>query len=180
MKAIKIFVILALVLIVIGLAYVQAIYSRQDSGKSTSEKSTSGSTIDKFILTEQYANLVDSLRQFYIDSLQETRELTTLTNHDSADVLLTIAVKDSLNHEIDQLNVQLSEAEKAIGDLKTAKQEQFERLVYNFYSREMASLPADLSNYERSVSLKEIKAKAKEYFDISSNSLDKIVKKYGN
>ncbi len=186
MKVSKYLIIVALALVLIGIAYVRALFSHQEENKATGQdidRASSTEILEDYIGKEDVSHLIDSVRQFYVDSLGQfysdsllRLKSYTLDNASGEAMVNT----DSLVKEIGQLDSKLSEAEQEVVEFKQNQQKQFEKMIYGFYSSEIASLPSDLSNYERAVSIKEIKGKAKKYFGVSADSLNKIIKKHKN
>lgn len=180
MKLLKIVSVIILVLALIGLAYVQALFSRQKSGEAEDVWIGRQESKEEFTRTEHYKSLVDSIRQFCLDSILS--EGTFVTIDSMAPALLdssTVYTRfDSLQNEIDRLGAELGIANDKIENYEIDKKAEFEKLVYRYYSREIASLPTDLTDYERSVSIKEIKGKATKYFGVTATKLEEIVRKH--
>lgn len=184
MKVTKYLIIVALALVLIGIAYVRALFSHQEEDKAAGQsidRTSSAEILEDYVGKEEVSDLIDSLRQFYIDSLGQfysdsLLRLKLYTLEDTSGTVTTNA--DSLVEEIRQLGDKLSEAEQKIAEFEQSQQRRFEKMIYSFYSSEIASLPSDLSDYERAVSIKEVKGKAQKYFGVSAGSLEKIVKKH--
>jgi len=156
-----------LVLVLVAIAYVRAIYSNQEDSKSKSMQAVHDSLIIAQVEkshTATQTQLIDSLRRFYIDSVYKA-----LTASDSIKAGAATANLDSLRHE-------LADANKTIDDLRKGKDKQLQKYVNTIYAAEMATLPADLSDYEKSVSIKEVKEKLKKYFGLSPETLDRLLK----
>lgn len=171
----KIAIIIFLALLLIGVAYIKALFSHQDRDRSLSGEAIGkipSEMVDDYIKKDETVRTLDSLRLFYADSLDK------ITNYwsDTIDPL-SQAMIDSLQCLVEQLKENVGEAENNVRKAKEDKTIQFERLVKAFYDGELAQLPADLSQYERDVSINEIKNKATEYFDVSLKTLDRIIKK---
>lgn len=174
MKLKKYLIVIFLIVVLVGVAYIKAIFSNQDDGNPNKEElDGSISTVlpSDDISRDQAALLVDSVRQFFIDSLAQ--QYSALL--DDAEKYSKIG--DSLTEAIKNTEGELNKANQRVKELEAAKKKQLDILVYKFYSGELASLPADLSDYERSVSIKEIKGKTRKYFGVSSNALKQIIKK---
>jgi hypothetical protein len=176
MKFGKIIAIIGLALLLIGIAYIQALFSHQDRNDDTISQisnSPAADPLDQYATHDQVAALLDSVRLFYIDSVYQA-----LSDSLEASKSQPTAVTDSIEKELKLLSDKLSGAQKEIKFLRSKNKTEFEKLVYNFYSNEMAVLPSDLSVYERDVSIREIKGKIDKYFGVSIASLNKIVEKY--
>jgi len=170
----KIFAILALALLLIGVAYVRALFSHQERlGAFSPEVSRvlPPDMLDDYLKKDEASRTLDSLRQFYADSLARLTTLWSVTI-DS----LPSANVDSLQELISGLKEKLDSAEEEVSDAQRSKVNQFEKLVASFYKGEVSQLPSDLSQYEREVSIKEIKDKAQKYFGLSADALDRILR----
>ncbi len=158
MRVAKYIAIVFLVAVLAGVAYIRALYSHQ----------TFPETQSKMISQTEVNRLVDSLRRYYVDSLGSANAYTTSVPNDSVNI-------DSLKTEIARLNTGLADANGEIKKLTADNNRQMERLVRSFYDHEVAALPADLSSYERTVSIKEIKGKAMRYFNVSADYMNRIL-----
>jgi hypothetical protein len=170
----KIISVIALALILIGIAYVRALFSHQAREGTFSQEVTRivpPEILENYLKKEEAARAYDSLEQFYTDSLEHL----TVYWSDLADSLPRTAV-DSLKQLIDKLQQDLETTKENVRKAKRGKTEQFEKLIAAFYKGELSQLPADLTKYEQDVSIKEIKSKAQDYFGISSEKLNKIIK----
>jgi len=165
-------VIIVLALIIAGIAYVQALFSKQERPSGKNERMISADVLKDYLSRADVDSMMDSLRMFYTDSLQAVfaDSLETSSHMASTGV-------DSLAGEIARLKKQLKTAENKVKNIENTSRSQKNLLIYSFYSNEVSSLPADLSDYERSVSIKEIKSKAIKYFGINSKTLNKIIAK---
>ncbi len=172
----KIVVIIFLAVLLIGVAYIKALFSHQDrEGVLTSEVAgkVPPEIMDDYLKKDEAVRTQDSLKLLYADSLNKiTAKWSNMVDS------LPQANIDSLQSLIEQLKKKADEAEENAEKAKRGKTEQFEKLIGAFYKGEIAQLPADLTQYEREVSTKEIKSKAIKYFGISSESLKRIIKKY--
>jgi Tfp pilus assembly protein PilO len=169
-------VIVILALLLIGMAYIHALFSHQNQqGRIPPEASSSLPTelIDEYIKKVDAAARFDSLRNAYADSVDrmEQRMTARLDSLPAYDL-------DSLQREIERLAQKLLAAQTEADRITRDKSAHFEKMVMAFYRGEIENLPDDLSRYEYNVSLKEIRAKAMNYFNISSEELNRIVKKY--
>ncbi|MCP4567661.1 MAG: hypothetical protein GY841_08785 [FCB group bacterium] len=174
MNVSKWILIVVLVLMLAGVAYIKAVYSNQDRSQSeitTLDQSQADDLDDTYISREDHERFVDSLRNVLLDSLTTINSLAT-----GAEAVISQEMADSLTAEIKSVSRQLSALDKSFAELKRSKTRQFNKLVYSFYSNEMAALPADLSAYERKVSVREIKDKARKYFGLSADALNKIIR----
>lgn len=158
MRAAKYIAIVFLVVALAGVAYFRALYSHQ-----TNPESQSGT-----ISRTEVNHLVDSLRRYYIDSVSSANAYSTAMPHDTLNV-------DSLVMEIARLSSDLADANGKIKELNSGNTRQMEKLIRSFYEHEVAALPADLSSYERTISIREIKGKAIKYFGVSADSLNRIL-----
>lgn len=166
-----------LVLVLVSIAYIKALYSSQDK-QTVQEISLS----DDYINKDDALKMADSLRLYYVDSVYAALSDTISNLAKSSDSEGEIT---KLNHTIDSLENSyekiIGKLNKAQNDLSSAKKE-YSGLKYSladkFYKEEMKNLPADLSDYEKTVSVKEIKSKAKSYFGLSTKQLNSIAKKY--
>ncbi|MDD4051916.1 MAG: hypothetical protein PHR28_08480 [candidate division Zixibacteria bacterium] len=158
MRAVKYIAIFLLVVVLASVAYFRALYSHQVHPE----------TQPGMMPQAEVSRLVDSLRQYYVDSIGLANAYAASVPNDSVNV-------DSLKTEIARLNTDLSEAEGKVKELTAGNTRQMEKLIRSFYDHEVAALPADLTSYERSVSIKEIKGKATKYFGVSAESLNRIL-----
>jgi len=166
--------IVGLALLLIGIAYVRAIFSHQDhSGGIPNEVETAipADILEDYVMKEEAASRLDSIQCLYVDSLDKMRALVSA----SADGR---QATDSLDSVINALSQKLDSAENDARRATTEKDALFEKLIAGFYQGEMERLPADLSRYEHEVSVKEIRDKAMKYFGVTSEKLDRIIKKY--
>ena len=164
----------ALALILVGIAYVQAIFSNQESHPQMEpalNRPQSAEALEGYISRDKHVRALDSLKQTYSDSLTVLDSILIARSGG-----LIQEEFDSLKAHMESLSGKLDATEKQAEDLKNSKTRQYDRLIYKFYAGEMSSLPADLSAYERQVSIKEIKKKAKDYFGISTDALNEIIK----
>jgi hypothetical protein len=172
----RLIIVAGLVLLLIGIAYVKALFSHQDRDQALSPEVVEvvpANLLDDYIQKEEAANRLDSLHRLYADSLQKLNSLLT----EAADTQSQADI-DSLHILVENLRNRVTQAEKNAKKAKQGKTQQFEKLVATFYKGEIAQLPSDLSKYEREVSIKEIKAKAQKYFGVSAKSLNRMVKKH--
>lgn len=171
----RVLIIVVLVAVLAGIAYVKALFSHQDrdGGSLTPAKTAAPSLLGgKSSGGGSLAESADSIRRVYADSLAElSMQLTSL--RDSA----AIGGNDSLLGVIERLRDSLGSARKGLDKAGSLREKQFEQMVLNFYKGELDRLPADLSSYEKGVAIKEIKAKAGEYFGVTQARLERIVKK---
>ncbi len=166
--------IVGLALLLIGIAYVRAIFSHQDrtGGLPVEVKNAlPADVLDDYVVKEDVASRLDSVRRLYVDSLDNMRAMLSASAENKQ-------VADSLDSVIESLSQKLSAAEKDARKAQAQKESQFEKLIAGFYRGEIDRLPADLSPYERDVSIKEIRDKAMNYFGVTSKKLDRIIKKY--
>lgn len=156
-----------LVLVLVAIAYVRAIYSNQEQSKAQSRQTIHDSLIvaqTQKTLDAERSHLIDSVRRFYIDSVYKVLSLS-----DSIKAGIT-------SSNIDSLRKELADAKQTIDELRRGKDKQLQKWVNAAYTAELALLPADLSEYERSVSVKEVKDKLKKYFSLSDDSLQRLLK----
>ncbi len=179
----KILLVISLIIVLAGIAYVQAIYSNQDKdsdGYVYGTKVNEEKILKDYMKREDVATMVDSVKTFYRDSMH-----TVLV--DSLSILTASVMKkqgttkpsdskqvDSLQEANSSLRKRLNDANGEIKRVSQAKSEQLTKIAELFYKGEMAQLPADLTDYERAVSIKEIKAKTKQYFNLSSSAMTRI------
>jgi len=172
----KFIIIFGLALLLIGIAYIRALVSHQNDRTvipSEAVSSVPANLLDSYVQKEDAQRRLDSICRLYTDSL------TGLKSAWSASVDSQSREKtESLRLVIDELERKLTRAEKAASQAKDEKTQKFEKLVAAFYNGEVAQLPADLSDYERGVSLNEIRDKAQKYFGVSSQTLNRILSKY--
>lgn len=157
MRTVKYLAIVVLVLALVGVAYVRAVYSRQER-----QRLKVG-----MVPATEVDRVADSLRRFYADSIGAAAAAALLPS--------VTAESDSLRAEISHLKAKLTAADGRVKELTSSATRQFEKAVRAFYNQEVAALPADLSSYERGVSIKEIKAKAMKYFGVSADALGRIL-----
>lgn len=176
MKATRYIVLLALVLALVGIAYVRALFSHQDRPETVSPEvfeSLPPDLLDDYLEKDEVARRLDSLQNFYADSLEKAFAGWESAKNEKAE-----AVADSLRRDVENLQNKLKTAQADVTRAEQSKTQQFEKLVLAFYHGEIAQLPSDLSKYERDVSVKEIKHKAQKYFGITSQKLNTILKKH--
>jgi hypothetical protein len=175
MKVRKILIVIVLAAVLAGIAYVKALFSHQDrdGGSSTPLQTASPSFPGGGASSENPAGRsLDSIRLVYADSVtQLSMQLASLRDS------VATSGNDSLLGVVERLTDSLHTAQKGLAEARSLREKQLEQMVLGFYKGELASLPADLSNYEKGVSVKEIKAKAREYFGVSQERLEKILKK---
>jgi len=169
----KLIAIVFLALLLIGIAYVRALFSNQE--RAISQLSSVSGTVPEDILVEylnkdEAAHRVDSVFRLFSDSLAKLNEYWT-SMIDS----MPLEESDSLENTIADLKEELKDTEERLTQARQERSNQFEKMVKAFYSGEISRLPSDLSNYEREVSIKEIKGKARDYFEISSKRLNEII-----
>lgn len=164
-----------LIVVLVGIAYVKAIFSDQRAVKnrpSASETAPAEEPAGK----EAMAALIDSLRAYYIDSLYIALSDSSATNPPSLlekqDEIVQRA--DSLVIANQELALGLQKSQAAYDSLLNEYGMQTLTLARIFYKNEVALLPKDLSGYEREVSIKEIKSKMKSYFNLSDEQFDSI------
>ena len=180
----KVVIIVALVVLLAGIAYVQALFSSQDKSGSESAQLSEAAREDilkGYISEAEIPSIIDSVRSFYLDSLQSAfaDSIKSLTSRETSPVPSDLKEKmATLESSNTDLNRRLKEANNEIKSIAKSKNEQVASLAETFYKFEVAALPTDLTDYERSVSIKEIKAKAKKYFNLSSQALSRIASKY--
>jgi hypothetical protein len=157
MRVAKYIAVVVLVVALAGVAYVRALYSRQ---KQTGSEA-------RMVPVTEVNRLADSLRRYYIDSVGSA----------SAAVPIPPVSKegDSLRAEIVRLQADLTAANGRIKELDSSATRKIERAIRAYYNEEVAALPADLSSYERTVSIKEIKARASKCFGVSAEALGRIL-----
>ncbi len=166
--------IVGLALLLIGIAYVRAIFSHQDHPGDLPKEvgaTVPADILDDYVMKEEVAARLDSVQQLYADSIDTMQAMVTASAENER-------ATDSLQAVIDELTKKLASAEKKARQAKNEKESQFDKLIAGFYTGEIDRLPADLSRYERDVSIKEIRDKAMKYFGITSQKLDRILKKY--
>jgi len=175
MKVRKILIVIVLASVLAGIAYVKALFSHQDreAGPAASRQSAAPSVPGGGHYGENPAGRsLDSLRLIYADSLtQLSMQLTSLRDS------MVNNSGDSLQGVVERLRDSLHRAQKGLAESKSLREKQLEQMILAFYKGELAGLPTDLSSYEKGVSIKEIKAKAKGYFGVSQEKLEKILKK---
>lgn len=169
----KIIVVIALALLLIGIAYVRALFSHQERRGAISpevSRSIPADLLDDYYNKDSAARSLDQLRQLYSDSLIRLAALGT-----AMDDSLPRPPIDSLRELIRELQEKLDSSVEEVREARLNQASQFEKLVAAFYQGEISRLPSDLSRYEREVSIKEIKDKACKYFGLSADSLDNIL-----
>ena len=171
MTAKRVIIIVALAALLIGVAYVRALFSHQEYGGTMPAK-TSGRPA-KFLSPRDVAAMRDSVRVYCIDSLNRIYYPHAGAQASEAAPLGA----ESLRQQIRVLTEKLGQSDSQLADLRDGQAERFEKLVAAFYANESSALPNDLSSYERTVSIREIKTKAMKYFDLSSDSLNEILAK---
>lgn len=183
----KILLVIGLIAILAGLAYVRAIYSSQDtSGAFPADRSSISEKelLDNYMKKEDVLTLMDSVRQYYHDSMHtvivDSLSVLTATVQKSAKSTSTkdSKVVDSLKNANERLNERLAKANSEIKRINQSKSDQVAKYAEVFYKEEIRALPPDLTDYERAVSVKEIKAKTQKYFKLSAREVQNIAKKY--
>lgn len=166
--------IVGLALLLIGIAYVRAIFSHQDRTAGLPaevENALPTDVLDDYAIKEEVASRLDSVRLLYADSLDKMKALVSASAENRQ-------ASDSPESVIVLLTNKLDSAENDALRARSEKESQFEKLIAGFYQGEVSRLPADLSRYEHEVSVNEIRDKAVKYFGVTSNQLDSIIKKY--
>jgi hypothetical protein len=158
MKAAKYIVVMLLVIGLIGVAYVRALWSHQERPQSQAG----------MVSSTEVNRLIDSLRSYYIDSVGSAAAY-------SSPVPAISVSGDSLKAEIAHLESDLATANDRIKVLVSDNTRQTEKVIRTFYDHEVAALPADLTSYERTVSIKEIRGKVMKYFGVSAETLNHIL-----
>lgn len=182
----KVLLIISLIAVLAGIAYVKAIYSNQDTpGRvNTDRPSLSDDEIySDYIKKEDVSAMLDSLHQYYRDSLHSVivdslAVLTASVQKTAKPSTLNTGLADSLENANKELYTRLERANAEIKRINQSKTDQVIKYAETFYKKELAALPADLTEYERAVSVKEIKAKMQDYFNLSSRALKQIARKY--
>lgn len=157
MKVVKYLSVVLLVLTLVGVAYVRALYSRQERPQTQAG----------MLSSIEVNRLIDSLRLYYVDSVNAAAHVDP--------VPAVSADNDSLKTEIARVKADLAAANGRIKEITAGNARQIEKVIRSFYDHEVAALPADLSSYERTVSIKEIKGKAMKYFGVSAEALNRIL-----
>ncbi|MFH1701480.1 MAG: hypothetical protein ABIE07_12950 [Candidatus Zixiibacteriota bacterium] len=172
----KYILVVVLVLILVSIAYIKAIYSTQER-----QKVQDISQNDEYIGEADLEKMADSLRLFFVDSVYAALSDSISVLSDTSDSNEKIA---KLNQTIDSLENSYksldAKFDRTNSELKNAKDDYSGlrlNLADKYYKGELANLPADLSDYEKSVSIKEIKNKTKKYFDLTTEQLNGIAKK---
>ncbi|MEZ5359111.1 MAG: hypothetical protein R3F48_09810 [Candidatus Zixiibacteriota bacterium] len=183
----KILLVIGLIAVLAGIAYVKAIYSSQDSqGDITSARPSlsDDDLYENYMKKDDVLTMMDSLKQHYHDSMHtvivDSLSVLTMALQNRADTSSPVEspVVDSLQKANDELNERLARANAEIKRINQSKTEQVEKYAEVFYKEEMNALPSDLTDYERAVMVKEIKAKTQKYFNLSARSVQDIAKKY--
>lgn len=168
-----VFSIIVLTVILVGIAYVRALYSnqsRQDNVSPAALVVADNTPTDDYIKRDKLGGMIDSLRLYYIDSLY-----AAISAADTVADLSDNPPIDSIVSSNEELNRLIGELRLEVDYLMANNQCEFEKLVYRFYAGEMSSLPADLSKYEKNISSKEIKTKTNRYFNLKTGALDRII-----
>ena len=166
--------IVGLALLLVGIAYIRAIFSHQEYASGISAEVGAAipqDILDDYVMKKEASARQDSLRRLYADSLDNMRDLVSAASENTQE-------SDSLQALVSELRRKLDSAEKKSQEARQEKDIQFEKLIAGFYKGEIERLPADLTEYEREVSVNEIRNKALKYFGVSSKRLDRIIKKY--
>lgn len=154
MKIGKFFIVVGLALILIGIAYVRALYSHQDRVRTVETQAighVSDSTVET-VSQQEISAPADSVSQDSLAGLQIVSSCTT----------------DSLKSEIEKIT-------DSLNAVSAQNEKRVNKMIVDFCNGEIALLPADLSRYERNISIKEIKSKAVRYFDIPLDSLNVLL-----
>jgi len=167
----RVIVIVALAGLLIGVAYVRALFSHQERDGTGPTKSLGRPAAS--LSPSDVTYLLDSVRLYCIDSLNRI-----YYPHAGAQATSVAPPEaESLRQQIRVLTEKLDQSDSRLDDLGAEQARRFEKLVAAFYANEAAALPSDLSSYERTVSVREIKTKAMKYFGLSSDSLNEILAK---
>ncbi len=170
MKTKRFIIIVFLVVLLVAVAYMRALFSHQEREADPASSSQSKTPPADLVSRTEMTRVVDSVRQACLDSLLQAQGLSS-----TGAAAASSALVDSLTTELTRLNSDLKSAEGRIKELDLGKTRQLEKLVHTFYSNEVAALPSDLSSYERSIAVKEIRGKALKYFGITADTLDRIL-----
>lgn len=175
-----IFSIIILTLVLVGIAYVRALYSNQSAPSAQANQTENiGAVSEKqatedYISREELGGLIDSVRLYYIDSLY-----TALSKSDSSAESLSGEINtDSIIAANEELSGLIAELRSEVALVKSNNGDEFKRLVYRFYAGEIADLPTDFTKYEKKVSVSEIKAKTNKYFNLMDGALDRIIRSH--
>jgi hypothetical protein len=166
-----------LVLVLVSIAYIKAIYSSQDR-----QKPQEISLGDDYISKDDVVKMADSLRLYFVDSVYAALSDTisnlakdSVSDGKIAELNQTI---DSLEKSHNELFTKFATAQKDLDGAKNDYSELKLDLAEKYYQEELKNLPVDLTDYEKTVSVKEIKSKTKEYFGLSTKQLNGIAQKY--
>lgn len=167
-----IFSIILLTVILVGIAYVRALYSSQSRQGDAIPTIivTDSISADDYVKRDDLGSLIDSVRLYYIDSLY-----TALARVDSTGETRDNPPLDSMITANDELSQLILELQAEVELAKENNNKDYKKLIYRFYSGEMADLPADLTKYEKDVSTSEIKTKTNKYFNLKAGALDRII-----
>ncbi len=175
MRIMRLIAIVAVVLALVGIAYIRALYSNQERVEMIDSEISEQINMDDFVAKVDAYAMIDSVRIHYIDSLAALMAADSMETMTDAS---GIAVQESLHTEIKVLSDSMTTLKERISQLRMQHEISRDKLVYSYFTNEIALLPTDLSDYEMKVSVKEIKSKAKKYFDLSGTELESIIKKH--
>lgn len=164
MRTGRILLAVALVVVLIAIAYVKSLYSSQEKEAVGARHLAERDSILSVNTVAVGARISDSLQHLFHDSLQAVLAGTGRS-------------REAQQVCVDSLEKALGQSSALITKLRQAEGATLRRWVQAFYAGEIALLPADLSDYERNVSIKEIKNKIRTYFGLTPAELDQLLKK---
>ncbi|MEE9442916.1 MAG: hypothetical protein V3V99_09645 [candidate division Zixibacteria bacterium] len=173
----KYIIAIILVLVLVSIAYIKVIYSSQEK-----QRINYTAPDENYISKDDVLSMTDSLRQYLIDSIYAdiSDSPETISDNSGADeqIALLNHTIDSLENSFNDLNAKLDISSNELQNVKNDYSDLKLNLADKYYKGELANLPADLSDYEKTVSIKEIKNKIKKYFDLTTKQLNGIAIKY--
>ncbi len=167
----KLLLILAMLILIVGVSYVKIIrqHDRQaeayDAGKKTARTDV--------MLAEQAA---DSLRTTLAQ--REVAFGDTMTAHDAAHRAVVDSMAgeiQELDQKVDRLSSDLARAKKSAAKTASAPRgpSRHEQIL-TYYKQRYRELPGDLSSYEQTVAIREVRQETADKFKITVAELNRI------
>ena len=171
------------VLAIVFLGLLTAVcYYRANTQKQQKESAYQLGLDEASHVVEEYDSRLDSQRQVIQRQQHEAAEslwVRELAYRDALESLQGIIATNQketadLNYKLDQARPQAKEPESTqqVSGRKAIEHEQ----ILSYYRKRLKNLPGDLSPYEKTVALREIRGETVQKFSISMRELDKIRK----
>ncbi|MEW5995638.1 MAG: hypothetical protein AB1744_14765 [Candidatus Zixiibacteriota bacterium] len=164
----KVLLLIGLVFVVVGISYVKVV--RQESRTAEAlELGRNAAEREAALIKKQFESELDSLEREQVAAAQTilAREQEYRLGYDSLKAVIdTLKAPPSLEPEL--------ELSKEIPDTRVSREQE----IVEHYRKLYRNLPADLSDYERQVAIREIRAETARKFSISQTELKRIREKH--